>query len=82
MKIDKDNSRDVDAVRREIWSAANDFRRLMDAKDNSYKSMNLPDLLDVYSKFHHLEHRARSGALATGGALASIHYVMGCVLMQ
>ena len=25
---------------------------------------------------------ARSGALATGGALASIHYVMGCVLMQ
>ncbi len=56
-EIDKDYSRNVDAVRKEIWSAADDFRRLMDAKDTSYKSKELPELLDVYSRFHHLEYR-------------------------
>ncbi len=34
-EIDKDYSRDVDAVRKEIWRAADDFRRLMNAKDTS-----------------------------------------------
>jgi hypothetical protein len=56
-EIDKDYSRDVDSVRKEIWSAVEGFRRLMDDKDTSYKSKQLPEFLDVYSRFHSLEYR-------------------------
>ncbi len=81
-EIDGDKSCDVEAVRHEIWSAAEDFRRLMDAKDTSYKSKQLPELLDVYSRFHYLEYRALSGVLVTGVALVFVHYVIVSVLMQ
>jgi hypothetical protein len=81
-EIDKDYLRDVDAVRKEIWSAADDFRRLMDAKDTSYKSKQLSELLDVYSRFHYLEYRGAEWSVVTGGALASIQYVMVSVLMR
>ena len=61
---------------------AEDFRRLMDAKDTSYKSKQLPELLDVYSHFHYLEYRGAEWSTSDWVALAFVHYVIVSVLMQ
>ncbi len=66
-EIDRDKSWDVEAVRHEIWSAAEDFRRLMDAQDTSYKSKQLQELLDVYSRFHYLEYRGAEWSTSDWG---------------
>ena len=39
----------------------------MDAKDTSYKSMELPELLDVYSRFHYLEYRGAKWSTSDWG---------------
>jgi hypothetical protein len=39
----------------------------MDAKDTSYKSMKLPELLDVYSRFHSLEYRGSEWSTSDWG---------------
>jgi hypothetical protein len=81
-EIDKDYSRNVDAVQNEIWSAAEDFRRLMDAKDTSYKSKQLPELLDMYSwfhnNFHSLEYRGAEWSTSDWGC-ACVHSLRDCV---
>ena len=66
-EIDADNSRDVEAVRQEIWRVAGDYRRLMDSKDTSYKSMHLPEILDVYAQFHSLEYRGAEWSTSNWG---------------
>jgi hypothetical protein len=39
----------------------------MDAKDTSYKSKELPELLDVYSRFHYLEYRGAEWSTSDWG---------------
>ncbi len=44
-----------------------DIRRLMDAKDTSYKSKQLLELLDVYSRFRSLEYRGAEWSTSDWG---------------
>ncbi len=81
-EIDEDKSRNVNAVRKEIWSAAEDFRKLMDAEDTVTSQCNFQNLLMCIPGFILSNTGALSGALVTEVALVFIHYVTVSVLMQ
>ena len=34
-----------------------DYKKLMKDKSNDYKTMRLPDMLDLYSKFHYIVYK-------------------------
>jgi hypothetical protein len=55
--LDPDNSREPTCVRHEVWGLMEDYKKLIKDKNKDYKTMRLPDMLDLYSKFHYIVYK-------------------------
>ncbi len=56
------------------------FDKLMDAKDTSYKLKQLPELLDVYSRFNSLEYRGAEWSTSNWGCTCQcVHSLSDCI---
>ena len=56
-ELDPENSRDPNSLRQEVWVMMEEYKKLMKEKNNDYKTMRLPDILDLYSKFHYITYK-------------------------
>ena len=56
-ELDPDNSRDVINVRHEVWGLMEEYKKLLKEKNNDYKTMRLPDIMDLYTKFHYVTYK-------------------------
>ncbi len=54
--------------------SAEEYKRLMKERDTSYKAMTLPEILDLYSKFHYVQFRSASDWCCT-----CVHNLRDCI---